>query len=85
MVPRGWIYSIRYGHKLSFYGLENLVEKVNRIYYLLEFSETTTDYPAAFWQMEGFSFWKNVLRTGRHGKQGRMKVHIRSQNIGEIV
>lgn len=61
LVPRGWIYSIRYGHKLSFYGLENLVEKVNRIYYLLEFSETTTDYPGSFLADGRFFFLKKCL------------------------
>ena len=38
LVPSGHLYSMWYGHRLSFYGLENLMEKMNRIYYLMEIS-----------------------------------------------
>lgn len=43
LVPMGQIYSISYGQRLSFYGLENLVEKLERIYELLGISQAFSE------------------------------------------
>ncbi|HIQ99138.1 MAG TPA: hypothetical protein IAB23_05615 [Candidatus Scybalocola faecavium] len=48
LVPSGHLYSMWYGHRLSFYGLENLMEKMKRIYYLMEISSDDSGYPSAF-------------------------------------
>ena len=38
LVPSGYIYSKTYRHRIRFFGLENLIEKLNRIYYFLGLS-----------------------------------------------
>ena len=48
LMPCGYIYSRTYKHRLSFLGLENLTEKINRIYYLLGISDDPSEYPGNF-------------------------------------
>lgn len=48
LVPSGYIYSKTYGHRIRFFGLENLIEKLNRIYYLLGVSQDPSGYPGSF-------------------------------------
>ena len=62
LVPSGYIYSKTYRHRIRFFGLENLIEKLNRIYYFLGLSQDPSGYPGSFHIDEKFFVAEDCLR-----------------------